>query len=321
MATIKISYLLDENGRRASLASGGDGKQAQAVVVPLTPELLAIAQVNPDGAATYDLSYVGNTFCASYSTPVADVAAEAARVAQARADKLAKERAEQQERAAKEKAERLAAWRAAVSKTLTGSGTDDLEIDDNGNVTHNRGTRIAHTWYADDSGAPAEEIAEVLRQWPSVAEARAKRQAEIEAWKEAGQKKKAEAEAARIAERDAWIAAHGSERLRKGLAAGLIDKLRGAYRSERIAHDLGADWASWDEVEDDEDNERINPTEPELDALLEARKRWPDPVLEVDLRSVRNSGDDSDEASEWRPALMMRLPWERDKWAVKYLTE
>jgi hypothetical protein len=123
-------------------------------------------------------------------------------------------------------------------------------------------------------------------------------------------------------ERDAWIAAHGSNRLRKGAAAGLISKLGSAYREERIAHDLGSEWRSWDAVDEDEERERLNPSEAEIDALLDTRKRWPDEALEAQLRSVRDSGGTKDceyEATEWVPALMIRLPWERDRWAIRYL--
>lgn len=127
----------------------------------------------------------------------------------------------------------------------------------------------------------------------------------------------ARAKAERDAERDAWITAHGSQRLLNGLVAGLVDRMAGAYRSERLTHDLGAEWMSWDA--EDADSERLNPSEAEIDALLALRAKWPDTDLEVQLRSVRESGDDDQEAGPWRPALMMRMPWERDRFAVRYL--
>jgi hypothetical protein len=151
---------------------------------------------------------------------------------------------------------------------------------------------------------------------------RDRREAERRQRDAADEERKRAAQAAILAERDAWIAAHGSDRLRKGLAAGMIAKLGAVYREERVAVDFGSDWRSWDAVDDNEDSDRLNPTEAELDALLDARRRWPDAALEAQLRTVRKSAGEYEEeepAGEWSPALMVRLPWERDRWAIRYL--
>ena len=45
----KIRYYLSEAGRKASLLTGGDGKQEQVVEADITPALLALANVGADG--------------------------------------------------------------------------------------------------------------------------------------------------------------------------------------------------------------------------------------------------------------------------------
>lgn len=142
--------------------------------------------------------------------------------------------------------------------------------------------------------------------------------------------RKADAERAEIAakarfaaERDHWIREYGSPRLKKALDAGLSDKMRGVYRDERIACELGEDWISWDTVDGGKDTDRINPTESELDALLAAQAKWPKERLDLQIRSIwsNESNDEEGEQSYWRPALMMRLPWDIGLWAVRYLDE
>lgn len=43
----------------------------------------------------------------------------------------------------------------------------------------------------------------------------------------------------------------------------------------------------------------------------------------MQLRSVRCEPEVDDEYEDrkapWRPAIMMRLPWEREKWAIRFL--
>lgn len=145
------------------------------------------------------------------------------------------------------------------------------------------------------------------------------RKARSAAYKEEEEAKKQVAKARLAAERDAWISAHGSDRLKKASAAGMLDAMRGAYRDERIAHDLGADWLSWDTADESLENERINPSESELDDLLAERARWNNEQLEIQLRTVQCENDEDED--NYRPVLMMRLPWELDRWAVRYLDE
>lgn len=134
-------------------------------------------------------------------------------------------------------------------------------------------------------------------------------------------KQQIEAEAVRraklvIAERDEWIRQHGSPRLQKALAAGMVDNMVGAYLDERIAHDLGEDWINWATAPEPKANDRLNPEESELDELAVAREKWP--TADVQLRSVGGTDKHGDE-HPWRPALVLDCPWDVDETAIKYL--
>lgn len=51
-----IMYKLTEEGRKASLLAGGDGKEQQEIQVDITPELLELAFVGTDGEVVLDLT-------------------------------------------------------------------------------------------------------------------------------------------------------------------------------------------------------------------------------------------------------------------------
>lgn len=129
-------------------------------------------------------------------------------------------------------------------------------------------------------------------------------------------RRKAELATRALAERDEWIRAYGSTRLQKGLAAGMIDKMGNVYLDERIAHDLGPDWIEWQNAIEPSANDRINPEEAELDALTEARVKWPE--SKPRLKSVGGTDKYGDE-HEWRPALMIDCPWDHRETAIRYL--
>lgn len=77
-------------------------------------------------------------------------------------------------------------------------------------------------------------------------------------------------EAEIVKEREAWIRAHGSPRLRKGLEAGLLPQMLTVYCEERIAHDFpGYELAT---LRDAVDVVR-NPSEEVLDAFTAERDR------------------------------------------------
>jgi len=133
---------------------------------------------------------------------------------------------------------------------------------------------------------------------------------------EAEAKAKAEAKTKATAERDAWIATHGSDRLKKGLATGMIDKMHNVYRDERIKCDLGPDWIAWQAAPEPCDNDRTNPSEAELDALMDARAKWPG--SNAQLLSV--GGEDKRGGEHpWRPAIMIDCSWDEGESAICYI--
>ena len=52
---ITITYLLSEEGRRADLLAGGDGKREQRFITEATPELIKLATISTEGV---DYSYL-----------------------------------------------------------------------------------------------------------------------------------------------------------------------------------------------------------------------------------------------------------------------
>lgn len=92
-------------------------------------------------------------------------------------------------------------------------------------------------------------------------------------------------------ERDAWIAAHGSERLRLALRMGLADKSEGVYRDERLRHEL----PGWRWIKEADISEAINPS---LAALREL-----DASNGAELVKVRIAGEG------WREALAVHRDW------------
>jgi len=114
------------------------------------------------------------------------------------------------------------------------------------------------------------------------------------------------AEKAHAVERATWIAEHGSERLKKCVAQGFAHG--GIYDSERLAHDLPG-WELWSAVAENKTNSVINPDEASLDALIEAKAKWPQG--DVRLLSVWYSSR-CDEDREYTTVLMMVCPWDAD---------
>ena len=323
MATLTIHYHLTTAGQRADLIAGGTGKYSRTVEVEATPVLIAVAAVDRDGRLSYDLHNRRGVSSAShdYDHVLTDTEA-AAEVLRVEADFAAAEAKVEAEKAAEKVAAR-ARWNEAAAAALADDPVYWVSArpdGSNGVIVQHRGTLLEHTIYASDCGVSNGEVVELVAQFAPIAATRAEAQRLADEREAERERQAATAAEAALAERDAWIRAHGSDRLKKGLAAGLIDKMAGVYRSERVRMDLGDEWRAWDDVDEDHDSERINPREPELDALLEARKRWPDEALEVQLRSVRTEPDEYGEGgTKWRPALMVRLPWELDRWAVRYL--
>ncbi len=140
-----------------------------------------------------------------------------------------------------------------------------------------------------------------IQQWPEyVALETSRRQNEVA--REAAAKtaaEKAEAEKAAKAalaraDMEAWIAAHGSERLRRCVAEGI--ECAAAYRDERLALER----PGWEWDTDGEDLEPRNPPEAAFAVLDEARETAPEARLSH-LVIADETDDDGDVVSEgWR---------------------
>jgi hypothetical protein len=125
-----------------------------------------------------------------------------------------------------------------------------------------------------------------------------------------------------------WIAEHGSERLKKIVELGLLDKSLGVYYSERLTNKLGAKWEF--ETGDEDWDKRINPELDELQALDEAKKISESATLYYQARTKHTSDcGDGDEYCEnedhiRRSCISMDTPFETlgktKKTVVTYLS-
>jgi hypothetical protein len=80
-----------------------------------------------------------------------------------------------------------------------------------------------------------------------------------------------------VAEAEGWVRAVGSTRLRKALQTGTLASAMGAYRDERLSHERPG-WSWWD-VKQIPVKSIVNPSESDLDDLIEARSLDPDAKL------------------------------------------
>ena len=105
---------------------------------------------------------------------------------------------------------------------------------------------------------------------------------------------KAAAEAAAKAEVAAWIAAHGSVRLRRCVAEGI--ECAAAYRDERLALER----PGWEWDTDGVDSEPRNPSDEAFTLLDEARKTAPDAKLNYLVIEAEIDEDGPETAADWR---------------------
>lgn len=123
--------------------------------------------------------------------------------------------------------------------------------------------------------------------------------AEREAREEADKKAKEEAEAKFIAERDAWVAAHGSKRLQRMLDEDI--ECTGVYLDERLAMERPG-WTYTKAARGEYDDAR-NPPEEAFTVLDEARKTEPEATMvHWKIEKVYEDGDypdPEDSKYEW----------------------
>jgi hypothetical protein len=112
-----------------------------------------------------------------------------------------------------------------------------------------------------------------------------------------------------LALRARWIEKHGSERLRKASALGLLAESVGVYRDERLAVELPG-WV-W-QGERDKVSPIFNPSEPALDLLAKVREQFPmAKLVSVSVRSGADAGLTND-PPEWQEAVSVADPFGLD---------
>jgi hypothetical protein len=292
---IKVEYYLNEAGRRASLLAGGNGREKQSDEIEATPELLALADVDANGAAKIVLIH--------YSAPLTDFPAAIY--------KREEEKAAAAAAAAAAKAAKVTDWEARLSFSARyaadhpdESGVSQFQyapIGGEGGIT--AGFSGGYGLGPDDLSADGRRAYDQLRAWISAAEQRQAARAALA--RESEQAAKIQAAAIRDAERATWIAAYGSERLKLALSLGLAECSPGLYRDERLAFEMPG-WI-WDCAETKMESEIMNPSLPALVGLKVARQKWPDAYL-CKVRPEPSADDDYDPT--WREAIRVDdLPW------------
>jgi hypothetical protein len=110
----------------------------------------------------------------------------------------------------------------------------------------------------------------------------------------------------RAQETIAWVTAHGSDRLKKAAEMKLLSQSLGAYRSERLAHEMasvGLDSFCWEYLGTRSTTEVLNPSLYALEQYAEVLAHYPDAKLErVDVES---DGDDP----VWVTVVVVELAW------------
>jgi len=110
-----------------------------------------------------------------------------------------------------------------------------------------------------------------------------------------------------------WIRLFGSPHLIKAaLEAGMLDQVKKLYLTERLAFEL----PGWNPPPKAEFVPRENPSEIEIDAFLEARKKFPEGNVRLCTAKVTFSKGNSG----CGPVLIMNCPWSESE-IVYYIRE
>ena len=327
MASITITYLLSEAGRKANLLAGGSGRCEQTDDVRGDPGDAGARGRGRHGAATLDCTrgwYVPSV------DEVGDVRHEVARPVGSSGGSGWRKAPEWD---TPQTAESLLSWEVA---RLAGLHSALVEARAQArSVTAQRATEraevIAHiqadptvlisecqrdsygvAWtyhevarHIDRIGNP-ERVPE-LSTAVAVATAEAKLRTERAGAERDRKLKEIEAAnaakvAAAHAERAAWVQVHGSERLRLALTAGLLDSSIRAYEAERLAVERPG-W-EFDTDERVKIGDIRNPNEKALRALLEARAVYGESVQLCYARLHVEDDEDGPERDLWKGVVL-----------------
>lgn len=196
------------------------------------------------------------------------------------------------------------AWRVSLAPGNGGMALRPVEVQEYGRTEGVAERILAAAAYAPEARAEHEareaaKAAKAAEQAARDAEARIRHREHEEAKEAAREAAKAARQAAKIA----WIAQHGSERLRLAVDLVGIDKVNGIYLDERIAHLHAVSGLQWErDVEESTHDEPLNPS---LEALRlcqrvrESAAEWglacATPDDQPDLVFVRDGGIYSEE--------------------------
>lgn len=262
---VKIHYLLSKAGQKASLLSGGNGRDTQVIEVaanaPEYPLAVALASVGCDGSADIHCDDPAPAPRDCYSghaiKPIKyDAPPTISELLKDEADRREQFRLEEQQRALEEKDER----EREINAILASPPSDLVE-------ECHVGWRIKHTGFADEP-----RLQSHFEQARVIVESRKEEYDRI-------QKQAAVDEQLRVdrieSERLEWIDANGSDRLKRCIAEGI--PANGIYLSERMAKD----YPGWIEYSKHAGvtKDAINPTMEAFLMLDEARLVCPDAKL------------------------------------------
>lgn len=262
MANAKVYYLLDEEGRKASLLQAGNGKYVQCVEPILDTAILHRCKVDhggdavafigydPDGSKDQTPVWNGGVVCGyefreefNYTGP---------------AKLNIVEKKEHYKFSTPMTVDQLLQWEGQERdrlKRLLASMKEQLP-----SLQHQKEVEWAIGQEKEQKNK-ADRAAEF-----------AKRQAETEA----KEKEMAALADVKSIEMKVWITKHGSSRLKLALEMGMLDTIATVYREERLKVDYGEKW----QFDKTATIPILNPSEANLLALKEARQKHPDVTLE-----------------------------------------
>lgn len=327
--TVNVRIRLTEAAQRAEATAGRNAAAIRVLAFddasdPAWPDLVALADIDQDGAIRLDLADMPQP--AIPTTIAAVLAIHANRLDQqvAQRQKAAEEYAGAALQLAQEFVERLdddahelpavvdlTEWLVAQTPQSLAAGIDASRVDMKAlrqstqvvlerlipgyreaqiAVQHRRSLQRAAEWLG-GLDEPHRGLPEVQAFAQGLAEQKLTRQSDNEhpMWVEVEGERAAlaavaaavekERHDAQVAEAVAWIDAHGSSRLKRIVAAGLLEESGGVYRDELLAFERPGGWAYDTADGRHKDAEIRNPSEEALDLLEEARRTVPEAKL------------------------------------------
>lgn len=293
MITVTLRYSLTSEAQRALVLAGQQVgiQQTHAVDIPLAEALSrGLARIESDGTVTvYPLSRIDSADLQPVPRPIGYTTARLLDRLLTGEETLALWRQDAVDREAHQEAERASEQAAATAKRAEKIAEQ---------------TRLVERAEADISGLfPNGRLGE-HGPWLSYSDMPDDLAARIRAAIASAQAYHEAAEQAALAERGTWIRLHGSERLKKAAALGLLEKSIRVYEDERLAVELpeasGWDSNAW------EDQDVHNPSLAALETLERMLKI--DPTAKL-ISQAKKCDECDDEPRQWRPVVLVDFEW------------